>query len=46
VLKDYVSIALSTRPYFRAGKHAPEEDFAAEADCHPVFELIPAGEDR
>ena len=24
----------------------PGEDFAAEADRHPVFELAPAGEDR
>ena len=46
VLKRYVRISPSTRPYFQATKDSPVEDFAAEADRHPVFELIPAGEDR
>ena len=46
VLKRYVRIARSTRPYFQATKDSPVEDFVAEADRHPVFELTPAGEDR
>ena len=46
VLKRYVRIAPSARPYFQATKDSPVEDFAAEADRHPVFELIPAGQDR
>jgi deazaflavin-dependent oxidoreductase (nitroreductase family) len=46
VLKRYVRIAPSTRPYFQAGKDSPVEDFVAEAKRHPVFELIPAGDDH
>jgi deazaflavin-dependent oxidoreductase (nitroreductase family) len=46
VLRRYVRISRSTRPYFQATKDSPEEDFITEADRHPVFELIPAGEDR
>ncbi len=46
VLKRYIRIAPSTRRYFQAAKDSPVEDFAAEADRHPVFELTPAGEDR
>jgi deazaflavin-dependent oxidoreductase (nitroreductase family) len=46
VLKRYVGIATATRPYFQAAKDSPVEDFVAEAERHPVFELIPAtGED-
>ena len=45
VLQRYVRIAPSTRAYFHATKESPVEDFVAEADRHPVFELIPAGED-
>jgi deazaflavin-dependent oxidoreductase (nitroreductase family) len=41
VLKRYVGIATATRPYFQAGKDSPVEDFVAEADRHPVFELLP-----
>jgi deazaflavin-dependent oxidoreductase (nitroreductase family) len=41
VLKRYVGVATATRPYFRADKDAPVEDFVAEADRHPVFELLP-----
>ena len=41
VLKQYVSISRPTRPYFQARKDAPVEEFVAEADRHPVFELIP-----
>jgi deazaflavin-dependent oxidoreductase (nitroreductase family) len=41
VLKRYVGVATATRPYFAADKDAPVEDFVAEADRHPVFELHP-----
>jgi deazaflavin-dependent oxidoreductase (nitroreductase family) len=41
VLKQYVGIARPTRPYFQASKDAPVEEFIAEADRHPVFELVP-----
>jgi deazaflavin-dependent oxidoreductase (nitroreductase family) len=41
VLQRYVQIAGATRPYFRADKNAPVEEFTAEADQHPVFELTP-----
>ena len=41
VLKRYVGIATATRPYFQAARDAPVEDFVAEADRHPVFELTP-----
>lgn len=40
VLKRYVVVATATRPYFDADKSAPVEDFVAEADRHPVFELL------
>jgi deazaflavin-dependent oxidoreductase (nitroreductase family) len=43
VLKKYVKIASATRPYFAATKDSPVEAFTAEADRHPVFELIPDG---
>jgi deazaflavin-dependent oxidoreductase (nitroreductase family) len=46
VLKRYARLAPSARPYFQATKDSPVEDFIAEADRHPVFELTPAGEDR
>jgi deazaflavin-dependent oxidoreductase (nitroreductase family) len=46
VLKRYVRIAPSTRRYFQAAKDSPVADFVAEADRHPVFELIPIGADR
>jgi hypothetical protein len=39
VLKQYIQLARPTRPYFRAGPDAPVEEFVAEADQHPVFEL-------
>jgi deazaflavin-dependent oxidoreductase (nitroreductase family) len=41
VLKQYVAIAKPTRPYFRAAHDAPVQEFIAEADQHPVFELLP-----
>jgi deazaflavin-dependent oxidoreductase (nitroreductase family) len=46
VLKRYVRIATATRPYFQATKDSPVQDFIAEADRHPVFELIPLTRDR
>jgi len=46
VLKRYVRISPSTRPYFQATKDSPVAAFVAEADRHPVFELTPAGKDR
>lgn len=46
VLKRYVGIATATRPYFQADKDSPVEDFVAEADRHPVFELTPLTQDR
>jgi hypothetical protein len=48
ILKRYVAVATATatRPYFGADKNAPVEDFVAEADRHPVFELFPINEDR
>jgi deazaflavin-dependent oxidoreductase (nitroreductase family) len=42
VLKRYVAIASATRPYFAASKDSSVEDFIAEADRHPVFELTPS----
>ncbi|BCY12665.1 nitroreductase family deazaflavin-dependent oxidoreductase [Actinoplanes sp. L3-i22] len=41
VLKRYLVLATATRPYFAADKDAPVEDFVAEADRHPAFELRP-----
>ncbi|WP_040781358.1 nitroreductase family deazaflavin-dependent oxidoreductase [Rhodococcus ruber] len=41
VLRKYVGVASATRDYFRAGKDASTEEFEAEADRHPVFELTP-----
>jgi deazaflavin-dependent oxidoreductase (nitroreductase family) len=46
ILQRYARTAPSARPYFQATKDSPAEDFVAEADRHPVFELIPAGADR
>ena len=46
VLQRYIRIARAPRPYFQANRDSPVEDFVAEADRHPVFELTPAGEDR
>jgi deazaflavin-dependent oxidoreductase (nitroreductase family) len=43
VLRRYVDVATKTRPYFDATAESPDEAFAAEADRHPVFELVPAG---
>ena len=44
ILQRYLRIAPATRPYFRASKDSPVAEFIAEADRHPVFELIPLSE--
>jgi deazaflavin-dependent oxidoreductase (nitroreductase family) len=41
ILKQYISVASATRPYFRADMAAPESEFVAEAILHPVLELTP-----
>jgi surface antigen len=43
VLKRYVAVATKTRAHFKARPDAPVEDFIAEADRHPVFELVAIG---
>jgi F420H(2)-dependent quinone reductase len=40
VLERYLAIATKTRAHFEATQDSPVEDFIAEADRHPVFELI------
>jgi deazaflavin-dependent oxidoreductase (nitroreductase family) len=45
VLKRYLRVAKATRKHFKAGVDSPVEDFVAEADRHPVFELLPIGEE-
>jgi deazaflavin-dependent oxidoreductase (nitroreductase family) len=41
VLQRYVEIASAARDYFAAQRGDPAEAFAAEANAHPVFELVP-----
>ena len=41
VLQRYIAVATKTRPWFDANKDSPVEDFIAEANRHPVFELTP-----
>ena len=41
VLKRYIAVATKTRPQFDAKTDSPVEDFIAEAERHPVFELTP-----
>jgi hypothetical protein len=45
VLKRYVAIAIKTRALFKATHDSPVEDFVAEAERHPVFELVAVGSD-
>jgi deazaflavin-dependent oxidoreductase (nitroreductase family) len=45
VLRRCVAVATATRKYFQADKNAPVEQFVAEANRHPVFELIRIGSD-
>lgn len=40
VLKRYVAVATKTRAQFAASMDSPVADFAAEAERHPVFELV------
>ena len=44
ILQRYIRIAPAARPYFQASKDSPVAEFIAEADRHPVFELIPISE--
>jgi deazaflavin-dependent oxidoreductase (nitroreductase family) len=46
ILQKYARLAPATRRYFQATMDSPAEEFAAEADRHPVFELTPVAEDR
>ncbi|MEL7978073.1 nitroreductase family deazaflavin-dependent oxidoreductase [Isoptericola sp. F-RaC21] len=41
VLRQYLRQSRPTRPYFAATLDSPVEEFVAEADRHPVFELVP-----
>lgn len=45
VLKRYVKVATKTRDQFVATVDSPVADFSAEADRHPVFELLERGSD-
>ena len=45
VLKRYLTVATATRKYFQADKDASVEEFIAEANRIPVFELVPIGSD-
>jgi deazaflavin-dependent oxidoreductase (nitroreductase family) len=45
VLKRYIAIASATRGYFQADRNDPVESFVAEAEHHPVFELVPISAD-
>jgi deazaflavin-dependent oxidoreductase (nitroreductase family) len=42
VLREYLRKTPIVKAYFDATKDAPVEEFAAEADRHPVFRLISA----
>jgi deazaflavin-dependent oxidoreductase (nitroreductase family) len=44
ILQRYIRIAPATRPYFQASKDSPIGEFIAEADRHPVSELVPISE--
>jgi deazaflavin-dependent oxidoreductase (nitroreductase family) len=39
VLREYLRTTPVTKPFFRAGRSAPLEAFAAEAPRHPVFRI-------
>jgi deazaflavin-dependent oxidoreductase (nitroreductase family) len=43
VLREYVGAVAIVRKFFDADKDAPVEEFAREADRHPVFRLLPPG---
>ena len=42
VLRQYISEVRVTRPYFDVTVESTNEEFAAEAARHPVFEVLPA----
>ena len=42
VLRDYLRKTPIVSPYFDASRSGTLEEFAAEADRHPVFRLLPA----
>jgi deazaflavin-dependent oxidoreductase (nitroreductase family) len=44
VLKRYLRMALVVRPFFDVRPDSPLQDFAAEADRHPVFRLREYGQ--
>lgn len=46
ILQRYIRVAPATRSFFTAAVDAPVAAFVAEADRHPVFELIGVEEDR
>ncbi|MCX0273693.1 nitroreductase family deazaflavin-dependent oxidoreductase [Nocardia zapadnayensis] len=46
VLQHYIQIASATREYFAATRDDPIESFVAEAERHPVFELLDPGTGR
>ncbi len=41
VLRQYISEVRVTRPYFDVTLDSTDEEFAAEAPRHPIFELLP-----
>jgi deazaflavin-dependent oxidoreductase (nitroreductase family) len=41
VLREYLRRTPIVKPYFDAKRDSPPEEFAAEADRHPVFRLSP-----
>ena len=43
MLRRHVAIATKTRAQFKATQDSAVEDFVAEADRHPVFELVAMG---
>jgi deazaflavin-dependent oxidoreductase (nitroreductase family) len=40
VLREYLRTTGVTKPFFDASKDSPVEEFAAEADHHPVFKVV------
>jgi hypothetical protein len=46
VLKRYVDLAPKARSQFDASPDDPVDEFTAEADRHPVFELVEVPRER
>ncbi len=42
VLRRYYELGRVTRPFFEVDLSSPDEDWLAEAPCHPVFRLVDA----